>query len=81
MAITRPGRRWSWRIGRIADSDLYVHASFPLLFVWIAPSGLGVTNARTVLATLVLTLAVFVVVLRQEFGHLRAAAAGYGHPR
>lgn len=57
MAITRPGRRWSWRIGCIADIDLYV------------------------LATLVLTPAVFGIVMLQEFGQLRAAAAGYGHPR
>jgi Zn-dependent protease len=73
MAITRPARRWAWRIGRIAGIDLYVHATFPLLFLWIVLSGLGVTNVRTVLATLALTLAVFVIVVLHEYGHALVA--------
>lgn len=69
MSTTRSTRRWSWRIGRIIGIDLYVHATFPLLFLWIALSGLGRANARTVVATLLLTLAVFVIVVLHECGH------------
>jgi Zn-dependent protease/CBS domain-containing protein len=66
--------RWSWRIGRIAGIDVHIHATFPLLFVWIALNGLGGgANTRTVLATLVLTLAVFVIVVLHEFGHALTA--------
>lgn len=66
--------KWSWRIGRIAGVDLHVHVTFPLLFVWIALSGIGGgANVRTVLATLVLTLAVFVIVVLHEFGHALTA--------
>ena len=50
--------RWSWRIGRIAGIDVYIHATFPLLFLWIALSGLGGgANVRTIAWTLALTLA------------------------
>ena len=48
---------------RIAGIDLYVHVTFPLLFVWIALSALRVGATLTaVLYTIGLTLAVFVIV-------------------
>lgn len=66
--------KWSWRIGRIVGIDVYVHATFPLLFAWIALNGFsGGATARTVLATLVLTLAVFVIVVLHECGHALTA--------
>jgi Zn-dependent protease/CBS domain-containing protein len=73
MSTTRPDRRWSWRIGRIAGIDLYVHATFPLLFLWIALSAVGRASVVTTLATLGLTLAVFVIVVLHECGHAFAA--------
>src|SRR5689334_11892952 len=73
MATTRPTGRWAWRIGRIIGIDVYVHATFPLLFLWIALSSLGVSNSRTVIATLALTLAVFAIVVLHECGHALAA--------
>ena len=70
----RATRKWSWRIGRIAGIDLYVHVTFPLLFAWIALNGFsGGANVRTVLATLALTLAVFTIVVLHECGHALAA--------
>ena len=73
-ATGSPNRKWSWRVGRIAGIDLYVHATFPLLFAWIALNAAGAgANARTVVATLALTLAVFVIVVLHEGGHALTA--------
>jgi hypothetical protein len=30
--------KWSWKIGKLAGIDLYVHATFPLLLGWVALS-------------------------------------------
>jgi Zn-dependent protease/predicted transcriptional regulator len=74
--------KWSWRIGRVAGTDLHVHVTFPLLFAWIALSGLGGgANVRTIVATLVLTLAVFVIVVLHEFGHALTARRFGVHTR
>jgi Zn-dependent protease/CBS domain-containing protein len=62
--------KWSWRVGRLAGIELRVHATFSLLFVWIVLSGLREdASATTVLSTIVLTLAVFAIVVLHEFGH------------
>lgn len=48
--------------------------TFPLLFAWIALNGFGGgANARTVLFTLALTLAVFVIVVLHEGAHALTA--------
>jgi Zn-dependent protease/CBS domain-containing protein len=73
MSTPRSTRRWSWRIGRIVGIDLYVHATFPLLFLWIAFTALARANLRTTVATLALTLAVFVIVILHECGHALVA--------
>lgn len=66
--------KWSWRIGRIVGIDVFIHATFPLLFLWIALSGLGGgATAQAIVATLVLTLAVFVIVVLHECGHALVA--------
>jgi Zn-dependent protease/CBS domain-containing protein len=73
-STTSATRRWSWRVGRIAGVDLYIHVTFPLLFAWIALNGFGRgANARTVLFTLALTLAVFVIVVLHEGAHALTA--------
>jgi len=66
--------KWSWRIGRIAGIDVYIHATFPLLFAWIALSGLrsGATTAA-ILSTVLVTLAVFAIVVLHECGHALTA--------
>jgi Zn-dependent protease/CBS domain-containing protein len=73
MGTTRSRARWSWRIGRIAGIDINVHATFPLLFLWITVSGLRAGGGRTVVVTLALTVAVFLIVVLHEFGHALAA--------
>ena len=66
--------KWSWRIGRIAGIDVHIHATFPLLFIWIALSGAGGgATVRAIVATLVLTLAVFAIVVLHECGHALTA--------
>jgi Zn-dependent protease len=66
--------KWSWRIGRIAGIDLYVHATFPLLFVWIAVTALRAgATVTSVLFTIGLTLAVFAIVVLHECGHALTA--------
>ncbi len=58
--------RASWKLGRVAGIDLYVHWSFALLLVFIA-SGAGGIEA------VALTIAAFGCVLLHELGHALAA--------
>ena len=66
--------KWSWRIGRIAGIDVYLHATFVLLLGWVAlvqyQRGGSVAAA---LSGVVFIVAVFVVVLMHEYGHALAA--------
>lgn len=58
--------RASWKLGRIAGIDLYVHWTFALLLVFIAGRSGG-------LAAVALTIAAFGCVLLHELGHALAA--------
>jgi Zn-dependent protease len=60
--------RFSWKIGRVAGIDLYIHATFLLLFlpVLFAGGGQSVTNPF-------LIIAVFGCVLLHELGHALSA--------
>jgi len=71
---------WSWRIGRIAGIDIYVHPTFLLLLVWVA---LVHYFAHHILAEalygLVFVLALFGIVVLHELGHaLTARRYGIG---
>lgn len=62
--------KWSWKIGRFAGIDTYVHASFLLVVgwaAWAAYAGAG-TGLAAVLGVFFL-LAVFGSVLLHELGH------------
>ncbi len=62
--------KWSWRIGRIIGIDVRVHATFPLLFAWIAVIAVrGGATAASVLGTLALLLSVFSLVVLHECAH------------
>ena len=71
---------WSTKIGRIAGIDLYMHATFPLLFVWVGfvywlQTGTlgGVIFGMSFIAVL------FVCVVLHEYGHaLTARRYGIG---
>lgn len=66
--------RWSWRIGRIANIDIYFHFTFLILLVWVAMSswmaGRSVGHAVHGLVTI---LVLFGIVVLHELGHAFAA--------
>jgi Zn-dependent protease len=72
--------RWSAKIGRFAGIDLFVHATFPLLFIyfgfvyWVQTGTLG-----GVLFGLALIAVLFLCVVLHEYGHaLTARRYGIG---
>jgi Zn-dependent protease/predicted transcriptional regulator len=72
--------KWSWRIGRFAGIDVYMHATFLLLIGWIALSAwLQIGSLAGVLSNIVFILALFGCVVLHEFGHALTARR-YGIP-
>jgi Zn-dependent protease len=66
--------KWSWKLGRFAGVDTYVHASFLLLVAWSAwASWSGVGTGLAVLLGVGFLLAVFGSVLLHELGHALVA--------
>jgi len=66
--------KWSWKLGRFAGIDAYVHASFLLLVVWAAWAGFqGAGTGLAALLGVVFLLGVFGSVLLHEFGHALVA--------
>jgi Zn-dependent protease len=61
---------WSWKLGRLAGVDVYVHATFFILIAWIA---LGYWQAEGSLVAVVrgigFILALFACVILHELGH------------
>jgi Zn-dependent protease/CBS domain-containing protein len=65
---------WSWRIGRIAGIDVYVHPTFLLLLVWVALAHYFAHNdLLEALYGLVFILALFGIVVLHELGHALTA--------
>lgn len=66
--------KWSWRMGKFAGVDVYIHATFALLLGWVGVShwlmGRSVDAAAGGIAFI---LALFACVLLHEFGHALAA--------
>lgn len=66
--------KWSWKLGRFAGIDTYVHATFLLLVAWAAwASWSGAGTALAVLMGVGFLLAVFASVLLHELGHALTA--------
>lgn len=66
--------KWSWRLGRIASIDVYVHATFVFLLAWIAVAEYQSSGTAAAVVTAVLfTLAVFASVIVHEYGHALTA--------
>ena len=66
--------KWSWRLGKFAGIDVYLHATFVLFLAWIAVmhlmSGHGLA---AMLSGTAFMLALFGSVLLHEFGHALTA--------
>ncbi len=66
--------RWSWKLGRIAGIDVYVHATFLLLIVWLGARALAAdAGAARFLAELSFVLLVFACIVLHELGHALTA--------
>jgi Zn-dependent protease len=65
---------WSWRVGRIAGIDVYVHFTFLLLIAWIGFSHYAAHGRLGEAAIGVLfILALFGIIVLHELGHALAA--------
>ena len=68
------GRRWAFRIGRLAGIDVYVHATLLALLVWLGVSqARGARGAADGAAAVGLMVVVFGVIVLHELGHALAA--------
>ena len=66
--------KWSWRLGRFAGIDVYVHATFLMLLAWMAVSYYLPRQSMTdVVNGLAFILALFAIVILHEFGHALTA--------
>jgi len=66
--------KWSWKIGKLAGVDLYVHATFLLLLGWVALSYWSAGKSLdAVVSGVGFILALFACVLLHELGHALAA--------
>jgi len=66
--------KWSWRLGRIAGIDVFMHVTFLLLLVWVGASYyLRRHSWADALDGIVFIIAVFGIVVLHELGHALAA--------
>lgn len=66
--------KWSWKLGRFAGIDAYVHASFLLLVTWAAWAAYqGAGTGLAAVMGVVFLVGVFASVLLHEFGHALTA--------
>ena len=65
---------WSWRIGRIAGIDVYVHPTFLILLAWVALMYyLEHRDPAEAAGGVVFTVALFGVIVLHELGHAMMA--------
>ena len=63
-------RRWAWKIGRFADIDVFVHATFLLIILWVGISAWAQDGTVAgVVSGIAFILALFATVVAHEFGH------------
>src|ERR671911_2843142 len=65
--------QWSYRIGRIAGTDIKVHVTFLLIVGWWALIGYSQGGPAAALTSALALLALFGCVLLHEFGHILMA--------
>jgi Zn-dependent protease/CBS domain-containing protein len=66
--------KWQWKLGRFADIDVYIHATFLLLIGWVGYSHwLERQSWGDVLTGVLFILALFLCVVLHEYGHALTA--------
>lgn len=66
--------KWSWRIGRVAGIDVYLHATFLILLGWVGLSHyLARRSLGDSLSGLLFISSLFFIVVLHELGHALAA--------
>jgi Zn-dependent protease/CBS domain-containing protein len=66
--------KWSWKVGKFAGIDVYLHATFILFLAWIGlMQWMAGQSIATMLSGLAFMLALFGSVLLHEFGHALTA--------
>ncbi len=66
--------KWSWKIARLWGIDVYMHATFLLIILWVGVSyWLQSHSWMAVLQGIVFVLALFVCVVLHEYGHALTA--------
>jgi len=66
--------KWSWRIGRLAGIDVFVHATFLILLAWVGISHYRLRQSMADVASgLGFIVALFTIVVLHELGHALTA--------
>lgn len=66
--------RWSFRIGRIAGTELRVHATFLVLLLWAAFAAYQQAGPAAAVDLVLFILSLFACIVLHEFGHIRMAS-------
>jgi Zn-dependent protease/predicted transcriptional regulator len=64
---------WSWKIGRIAGIDVYMHFTFLILLAWLAIANYLHGGIDAAISILFAILALFGIIVLHELGHALAA--------
>src|SRR4051812_299778 len=65
---------WSWKLGRVAGIDLYVHATFSMVIAWIALVHWNQSHRiQAVVEGVAFILALFACIVLHELGHALTA--------
>ena len=68
--------KWSWKIGRFAGIDVFVHTTFLLLIGWVGFSyWMQTRRVSSTLEGIAFLLALFASVVLHEYGRSRLPAA------
>lgn len=66
--------KWSWRLGRIAAIDVYVHVTFLLLLAWVGMQHYFIRRSLADVGNgLIFIIAIFGIVVLHELGHALTA--------
>lgn len=72
--------RWSWKIGKFFGIDLYIHATFWLLILWVVIAHwIAGHDSEAIASGVLFILVLFACVVLHEFGHA-LTARHYGIP-